>query len=491
MKDFTIKSAKEALLNRKISAVELTKYYIDRINKYKEINAYITVTAEQAIESAKEADKKIAEGKDLPMLGIPIGMKDLFCTNGVLTTAGSRMLSNFIPTYESTISKRLKDAGAIMLGKTNMDEFAMGSSTLTSYYGPTWNCYRKKSAPDVKLVPGGSSGGSAAAVAADLAIAAIGSDTGGSIRQPSSLCGLVGIKPTYGMCSRYGMIAFGSSLDQAGPMCKTVDDAEIMLDVMAGFDEKDSTSRHAVQTPTPKKPFKIGIAKQYMEGIPEYGKHMLNEAIKWLEASDCQIVEIDLPMTKYALPVYYIIAPAEASSNLGRYDGVRFGYRSSNAENLSEMYINSRSEGFGEEVKRRILTGTFVLSSGYYDAYYNRALKIRKLIMEDFANNAFIKVDAVLSMTSPIPAFAPNDPVVNDPVAMYLCDVFTVTVNIAGLPGISVPAGVSDDGLPIGIQLIGNHWHEKTLFAIAKIIEDSANFQTKKKSLINVCADFD
>ena len=489
MKDFTIKNAKNALLKKEISAVELTQYYLSRIEKYKEINAYITVTAEDALQSAKKVDEQLAKGHDAPMLGVPIGMKDLFCTKNVRTTAGSKMLENFVPPYESTISQNLIDAGAIILGKTNMDEFAMGSSTLTSYYGPTWNCYRKKNEKDIKLVPGGSSGGSAAAVAADLCVAATGSDTGGSIRQPSALCGLVGIKPTYGACSRYGMIAFGSSLDQAGPMCKTVDDAEIMLDVMMSFDEKDATSRHFPTYQKLDRPFKIGIAKQYTDGIPEDGLRLIEKAVDWLKTENCEIVEIDLPMTKYALPAYYIIAPAEASSNLGRYDGVRFGYRTETAENISDLYIKSRSEGFGEEVKRRILTGTFVLSSGYYDAYYNKALKIRKLIADDFKLNAFTKVDAVLSMTSPMAAFAPNDPVVNDPVAMYLCDIFTVTANVAGLPGISVPAGISNEGLPIGLQLIGNHWQEKTLFAIARIIEKAADFINKKHDLLNVCSD--
>lgn len=494
MKNLTIQSTREKLLKKEFSAVELTNYYFDRIEKYKWLNAFVTLNRENALNSAKAADEKIrnGEGENQSMLGIPIAMKDLFCTKGVRTTAGSRMLEDFIPPYESTVSQNLLNAGAIVLGKTNMDEFAMGSSNLTSYFGPTWVNFRKKSDHEMNLVPGGSSGGSASAVSADLAIASTGSDTGGSIRQPAAFCGLVGIKPTYGLCSRYGMVAFASSLDQAGPITKTVGDAAIMLNAMAGYDNKDSTSAN-VKIPNyidfigkSVKGLKIGIAKQYTDGLSKESYNVLENAKKWLIDAGCEFVDIDLKTTPYALPAYYIIAPAEASSNLGRYDGVRFGYRANNPKNIEDLYIRSRSEGFGEEVKKRILAGTYVLSAGYYDAYYNRALKIRKLIKDDFKNNAFAKVDLVLTLTTPMTAFGANDPATKNPIAMYLNDIFTVTANIAGLPAISVPAGLSSDGLPLGVQLIGNLFCEGTIFAASSVIEQAANFELLRNDIFSV-----
>jgi aspartyl-tRNA(Asn)/glutamyl-tRNA(Gln) amidotransferase subunit A len=491
MKNLTIKEAREGLLNKDFSSVELTKSYIENIRKHEDLNAYITICEEKALELARKADEKIARGEtSQTMLGIPIAMKDLFCTKGIRTTAGSKILENFIPPYESTVSQNLLDEGSIVLGKTNMDEFAMGSSNLTSYFGPVWTNFRKKSDPETKLVPGGSSGGSASAVSADLAIAATGSDTGGSIRQPAAFCGLVGIKPSYGVCSRYGMVAFASSLDQAGPITKTVEDAAIMLNAMASYDTKDSTSEK-VDIPNyvdfigqSVRGLKIGIAKQYTDGLNEENLNILENIRKLLEEAGCVFVDIDLQTTSYCLPAYYIIAPAEASSNLSRYDGVRYGHRCENPKNIEDLYVRSRSEGFGEEVKRRILTGTYVLSAGYYDAYYNRALKIRQMVKDDFKNNAFSKVDLILTMTTPTTAFGQNDPVTEDPVSMYLNDIFTVTVNIAGLPGMSIPAGLSSDGLPLGVQLIGNRFCESTIFKAAHVIEKCVEFEKLKREMI-------
>lgn len=493
MKNLTIKKARELLLKREFTSFELTNYYFDRIEKHKDLNVFITLNKEQALECAKKADEKIQKGEESQtMLGIPIAVKDLFCTKGLRTTAGSRMLENFIPPYESTVSQNLLDAGAIFLGKTNMDEFAMGSSNLTSYFGPVWLNYRKKNDRDTKLVPGGSSGGSAAALSADLAIASTGSDTGGSIRQPAAFCGLVGMKPTYGLCSRYGMVAFASSLDQAGPITRTVDDAAIMLNAMASYDEKDSTSEK-VDLPNylefigqSVKGMRIGIAKQYTDGLNEENLKTLEETRKWLEEAGCEFVDISLETTPYGLPAYYIIAPAEASSNLARYDGVRYGHRCENPQNIDDLYYRSRSEGFGEEVKRRILTGTYVLSAGYYDAYYNKALKIRQMIRDDFKNNAFSKVDLILSITTPITAFGEKDPITQDPVAMYLNDIFTVTANIAGLPAMSIPASLSSDGLPLGVQLIGDHFMEKNIFKAASVIEKAANFDELRQQIITI-----
>ncbi|MDR3031392.1 MAG: aspartyl/glutamyl-tRNA amidotransferase subunit A, partial [Holosporales bacterium] len=394
-----------------------------------------------------------------------------------------------VPEYESTVSQNLLNDGAIFLGKTNMDEFAMGSANITSYFGNCYLPYRKKSNPGMALVPGGSSGGSAAAVSADLCIAATGSDTGGSIRQPAGFAGLVGIKPTYGLCSRWGMVAFASSLDQAGPLTKTVEDAAIMLKSMANYDEKDSTSEI---TAIPDylsfvgqsiKRMKIGIAKEYLEGLNPEGLGFLEKAKSWLQDAGCEIVDINLKATPYALPAYYIIAPAEASSNLARYDGVRYGYRAKEYSNIDELYINSRSEGFGEEVKRRILMGTYVLSAGYYDAYYNKALKIRQMIKNDFRDNAFSKVDLILTLTTPNAAFGAEESQSMSPIEMYLNDIFTVTANIAGLPAMSIPAGFSSDGLPMGVQLIGDKFKESDIFKVSSAIEKSAGFEDLKKNI--------
>lgn len=493
MKNLTIKSAREHLLKKDFSSVELVNYYFDRIEKNKDLNAFITLNKEQALEEAKKADAKIQTGEtSQSLVGIPIAVKDLFCTKGLRTTAASRILENFIPPYESTVSQNLLDQGAIFLGKTNMDEFAMGSSNLTSYFGPVWLNYRKNNDPDTKLVPGGSSGGSAAALAADLAVSATGSDTGGSIRQPAAFSGLVGIKPTYGVCSRYGMVAFASSFDQAGPIAKDVGDAAIMLKAMAGYDPKDSTSAQ-VEIPNYQdfigqsvKGMKIGIAKQYLEGLNEECLKTLEHA-KWcLQDAGCEIVEISLETTPYSLPAYYIMAPAEASSNLARYDGVRYGRRCQDPKDINDLYYRSRSEGFGEEVKRRILTGTYVLSSGYYEAYYNKALKIRQMIKNDFKDNAFSKVDLVLTMTTANTAFSANDPATTDPIAMYLNDIFTVTANIAGLPAMSIPAALSSEGLPLGVQLLANHFKETDIFKAASVIEKSANFSDLRKQIKTV-----
>ena len=491
MENLTISEARKGLKNKEYSSVELTKFYLKRIEDNKDLNAFITIIPEITLESAQIADMKISQREETPLLGIPLGVKDLFCTKGIKTTAGSKMLSEFIPEYESTVTQNLLNNGAVFIGKTNMDEFAMGSSNATSYFGPCFLPYRKQTDPDMKLVPGGSSGGSAAAVAADLCIAATASDTGGSIRQPAAFSGLVGIKPTYGLCSRYGMIAFASSLDQAGPLTKTVADAAIMLNAMASYDPKDSTSVN-VEIPNYKevlgqsiRGMRIGIPKEYLEGLSDDGLKLIGEAKKWLVSAGCEIVNISLKTTPYALPAYYIIAPAEASSNLARYDGVRYTYRSENYNNLDELYINSRSEGFGEEVRRRILMGTYVLSAGYYDAYYTKALKVQKLIKEDFRINAFSKVDVILTLTTPSTAFGLSEVDKMSPVEMYLNDILTVGANIAGLPGMSIPAGISsEDKLPLGIQLIADRFQESNIFKVAYIIEQAANFNRLKKEII-------
>ena len=410
-------------------------------------------------------------------------MKDLFCTQGVATTAGSRMLEGFVPPYESTVTANLWRDGAVMLGKLNMDEFAMGSSNETSAYGPVTNPWKAANGGNAALTPGGSSGGSATAVAADLCLAATASDTGGSIRQPAAFTGTVGIKPTYGRCSRYGMVAFASSLDQAGPIAKTVEDAALMLRAMCGHDAKDSTS---LDVPTPDfaaalgrsvKGLRIGIPKEYrLEGAPPEIDALWEQGVRWLRDAGCEIREVSLPHTKYALPAYYIIAPAEASSNLARYDGMRYGHRAEGAT-LTEVYERSRAEGFGDEVKRRILIGAYVLSAGYYDAFYLRAQKVRRRIADDFTA-AWEEVDALLTPTAPSAAFALGDRL-SDPVAMYLNDVFTVTTNLAGLPGLSLPAGLSADGLPLGLQLIGRHLDEETLFSLGAVMEQAAGMRHK------------
>jgi len=482
--EFSIAEAREELKTKRISAVQLTKAYLERMAALKNLNAYIIDTPEIALASAKISDEKIAAGKAGIMEGIPIAVKDLFCTRNVLSTACSRILAGFKPPYESTVTANIFGAGAVMLGKTNMDEFAMGSANLNSFYGPVKNPWKRKK-DDKILTPGGSSGGSAAAMAARICAGALGSDTGGSIRQPASFTGTVGIKPSYGRCSRYGMIAFASSLDQAGPIAGTVRDAAIMLEAISGFDEKDSTS---APKETPKfelalgqdiKGLKVGIPKEYLSDKldPEI-KKLWEDGADWLKKSGAEIIDISLPHSKYALPVYYIIAPAEASSNLARYDGVRYGLRIAEAgDSLDMMYMKTRGEGFGPEVKRRIMMGTYVLSAGYYDAYYRQAQRVRKLIIRDF-DEAFKKVDVILTPTTPSAAFA-LDEKPTDPVEMYLNDIFTVPVNLAGIPAISVPGGLSKDGLPLGLQLIGKMWDEEMLFRVGGVLEEAAGFKAR------------
>jgi len=479
--DLTIAGAAKKLAAKEISAVELTKAYNEAVAALNpRLNAYITTTPELALEQAQAADARIAAGEATALTGIPIAMKDLFCTEGVRTTAASKILEPFIPPYESTVSAKLKAAGAVMLGKANLDEFAMGSSNITSGYGPVENPWKRVSDPDAKLVPGGSSGGSAAAVAARIALAATGTDTGGSIRQPASFTGLAGIKPTYGRCSRWGIVAFASSLDQAGPMARNVEDCAILLNAMAGFDEKDSTS---AQREVPDftaalnrgvKGLKIGIPAEYrLEGTNPEILALWDKGITWLREQGAEIVDISLPHTKYGLAVYYIVAPAEASSNLARYDGVRFGKRVDGVD-LIDMYERTRAAGFGAEVKRRIMIGTYVLSHGYYDAYYLKAQKVRNLILRDFTND-FAKVDAILTPTAPSAAFGLGEKM-DDPVTMYLNDVFTVPASLAGVPAMSIPAGLNAEGLPLGLQVIGKHFDEETVFAVSAAIENAAGF---------------
>jgi aspartyl-tRNA(Asn)/glutamyl-tRNA(Gln) amidotransferase subunit A len=479
--DLTIAQASAKLAAKEISAVELTTAYNDAVAALNpRLNAYITTTPELALEQAKAADARIAAGDATALTGIPIAMKDLFCTEGVRTTAASKILEPFIPPYESTVSGKLKAAGAVMLGKANLDEFAMGSSNITSGYGPVENPWKRAEDPDAKLVPGGSSGGSASAVAARIALAATGTDTGGSIRQPAAFTGLAGIKPTYGRCSRYGIVAFASSLDQAGPMARNTEDCAILLNAMAGFDEKDSTSAQREVPDFTKalsrgvKGLKIGIPAEYrLEGTNPEILALWDKGIEWLKAQGAEIVEISLPHTKYGLAVYYIVAPAEASSNLARYDGVRFGKRVDGVD-LIDMYERTRAAGFGPEVKRRIMIGTYVLSHGYYDAYYLKAQKVRNLILRDFTT-AFEKVDAILTPTAPSAAFGLGEKM-DDPVTMYLNDVFTVPASLAGVPAMSVPAGLNAEGLPLGLQVIGKHFDEETVFAVSAAIENAAGF---------------
>ncbi|MCK5295725.1 MAG: Asp-tRNA(Asn)/Glu-tRNA(Gln) amidotransferase subunit GatA [Alphaproteobacteria bacterium] len=481
--DITISKARDGLEKGEFSAVELTKAHIEAMEKTKYMNAFITETPELALKQAEKSDKRIKEGKAGAMEGIPIGMKDLFCTKGVLTTAASHILDGFKPSYESTVSANLLESGAVMLGKTNLDEFAMGSTNHTSYYGSVESPWKKNNS-DEKIVPGGSSGGSAAAVSAGVCMAATGTDTGGSIRQPASFTGLVGLKPTYGRCSRWGIVSFASSLDQAGPMTRSVRDAAIMLGAMAGFDEKDSTS---ASIPVPDfeaalkkdvRGLKVGIPKEYMaDGLNTEISALWSKGAEWLKDAGAEIVNISLPHTKYGVPVYYIIAPAEASSNLARYDGVRYGLREEGAS-LDEMYANTRAAGFGAEVRRRILIGTYALSAGYYDAYYIKAQKVRKLIAEDF-RKAYENVDVILTPTAPTPAFAFEDKSINDPVTLYLNDIFTIPTSLAGLPALSVPAGFSSDGLPLGLQIIGKHFDEETILRVGHTMENAAEFTAK------------
>ncbi len=480
--ELTMTEALAGLAKGSFSARELADAHLAAMERHRGLNAFVTETPERALAMAGESDARRKRGEVGLLEGIPLGIKDLFCTEGVLTTAGSHILDGFKPPYESTVTAKLWQAGAAMLGKLNMDEFAMGSSNTTSYHGNVRNPWTRRG-DNRDLVPGGSSGGSAAAVAARMAMAATGTDTGGSIRQPAAFCGLVGIKPTYGRCSRWGIVAFASSLDQAGPLARSVEDAALMLQVMAGHDPKDSTS---VDLPVPDyrvglgagvKGLRIGIPKEYrMDGMAAEIGGLWAKGAAWLKAAGAEIVEISLPHTKYALPTYYIIAPAEASSNLARYDGVRFGLRVPGGT-LDEMYENTRAAGFGAEVKRRVLIGTYVLSAGYYDAYYLKAQRLRSLILGDFTK-AFETVDAILTPATPTPAFAVGERM-DDPIAMYLNDVFTVPVNLAGLPGISVPAGLSEDGLPLGLQLLGWAFDEATLFRTARTIEQAAGFSAK------------
>ena len=465
----TLSDARDGLRAKKFSARELTEAHLDAMAAARSLNAFVTETPDQALAMAAASDAKLARGEGAALEGVPLAIKDLFCTKDVLTTACSRILEGFKPPYESTVTAKLWDAGAVMLGKTSLDEFAMGSSNATSCHGPVENPWRRRG-DNRPLVPGGSSGGSAAAVAARIALGATGTDTGGSIRQPASFCGVVGMKPTYGRCSRWGVVAFASSLDHPGPITRTVRDAALMLQSMAGHDPKDSTSApmtvpdFAASLTGDIRGMKIGIPREYrLEGMPAEIEALWQRGVEWIKAADAEPVEISLPMTKYALATYYIIAPAEASSNLARYDGVRFGLRVP-GDSLDAMYENTRAAGFGAEVKRRILIGTYVLSAGYYDAYYLRAQKIRTLIAQDF-EQAFTRCDAILTPTTPSPAFALGEKQ-DDPITMYLNDVFTVPADLAGLPAISLPAGLSDDGLPLGLHVIGRAFDEETVLRL-------------------------
>ncbi|URK18552.1 Asp-tRNA(Asn)/Glu-tRNA(Gln) amidotransferase subunit GatA [Thalassospira sp. GO-4] len=483
----TLAEARDGLAKGEYTSVELTEAHLKSMETHRNLNAYITETPEKAIEMAKASDAKRAKGEAGKMEGLPIAVKDLFCTEGVQTTAASHILEGFKPEYESTVTSKLFENGAVMLGKANLDEFAMGSSNTSSYYGNAINPWKGKDGKD--LVPGGSSGGSAAAVAANMALAATGTDTGGSIRQPASYCGIVGLKPTYGRCSRWGIVAFASSLDQAGPMTKTVRDAAIMLGSMAGHDAKDSTSApmavpdfEAALTGDIRG-MKIGIPKEYrVDGMPEEISKLWDDGVAMLRDAGAEVVDVTLPHTKYALGTYYIVAPAEASSNLARYDGLRYGQRvMDEGDSLDDMYMKSRAAGFGKEVQRRIMIGTYVLSAGYYDAYYNKALKVRRRIYEDFAN-AFGTVDTILAPTAPSAAFAIGENE-GDPVKMYLNDVFTVPASLAGLPGLSLPTGLSSEGLPLGLQLIGKPFDEETVLRVGGVLESAANFTAKPSGL--------
>jgi aspartyl-tRNA(Asn)/glutamyl-tRNA(Gln) amidotransferase subunit A len=480
----TLKGAVDGLKSKAFTSEEITRAFLSNIEAANPtLNAYVEVTADKAIDMAKASDAKLAAGQGGVLEGAPLGIKDLFCTDGVQTTAGSNMLRGFVPPYESTVTANLWRDGAVMLGKLNMDEFAMGSSNETSAFGPVVNPWKSK-ASNADLTPGGSSGGSASAVAADLCLAATASDTGGSIRQPAAFTGTVGIKPTYGRASRYGMVAFASSLDQAGPIAKNVEDAALLLNSMCSFDVKDSTS---LDVPTPDwtasvgksvRGLRIGVPAEYVvDGMPAEIQALWDQGIAWLRDAGCEIVPISLPHTKYALPTYYIVAPAEASSNLARYDGMRFGHRAENATSLTDLYETSRAEGFGKEVQRRLVIGAYVLSAGFYDAYYVRALKVRRRIAEDF-DKVWGQVDAILTPSTPSAAFAIGDKEV-DPVTMYLNDIFTVTANLAGLPGISVPAGVDANGLPLGLQVIGKALDEATVFQVGAALEKAAGFTAR------------
>lgn len=477
--DLTITEAAEKLAKKEVSSVELTKAHLDEMANARVLNAFITETPERALEDAEKSDERRAKGEVLGALdGIPIANKDLYCTKGIRTTAASKILSKFVPPYESTVSQKLIDAGTVMLGKVNTDQFAMGGSTMTSYFGTTKNPW------NLDLVPGGSSGGSAAAVAAGLCMGATGSDTGGSIRQPASFCGITGIKPTYGRCSRYGIVAFASSLDQAGPMARSVKDCALMLNAIAGYDEKDSTVAN-VPVPDFTKALtgdirgkKIGIPKEYrLDGLNADVQATWDKGIQLLKEAGAEIVDVSLPHTKYALPVYYIVACAEASSNLSRYDGVRYTTRV-DGSSLDELYENSRTDGFGDEVVRRILLGTFVLSAGFYDAYYTRAQRVRRLIYNDFME-AFKTVDALLVPAAPTEALSETAMKAMKPIDVYAGDVFTTPASLAGVPGLSLPVGLSSNGLPIGLQVIGKHFDESMVFQVADVLEKAVAFDQK------------
>ena len=485
MNAWSLAQARDALRAKQVTSVELTEACLSAIEGADALGAFVHKTPELALDLARAADQHLASGDAPDMCGLPIGIKDLFCTKGVPSQAASRILEGFKPEYESTVSQKLRDSGAVMLGKLNMDEFAMGSSNETSIYGYVVNPWKLG---EQALTPGGSSGGSAAAVAADLCLAATGTDTGGSIRQPAAFTGTVGIKPTYGRCSRWGIVSFASSLDQAGPMTKTVRDAAIMLEAMSGHDPKDSTSadfavpNFEAMLNGDIRGKKIGIPREYrMDGMPDEIEALWQEGQDMLKSAGAEMIDISLPHTQYALPSYYVIAPAEASSNLARYDGVRFGHRAALAagDGITEMYEKTRAEGFGPEVQRRIMVGTYVLSAGFYDAYYNRARKVRALIKKDFDDVFATGIDSILTPTTPSAAFALGGMADADPLEMYLNDVFTVTVNLAGLPGISVPAGLDKQGLPLGLQLIGRPWEEADLLNSAYALEQASGFVHK------------
>jgi aspartyl-tRNA(Asn)/glutamyl-tRNA(Gln) amidotransferase subunit A len=488
----TLAQARAGLKAKRFSAVELTEALLAAIESGNgALNAYVLATPQAALKQAGESDRRLAKGEARPLEGLPLGIKDLYCTKGHRTTACSSVLGEFTPTYESTVTQNLWDAGAVMLGKLNCDEFAMGSSNETSRFGPVVSPWRRSGSnvgPNVGLVPGGSSGGSSAAVAADLCLAATATDTGGSIRQPAAITGTVGIKPTYGRCSRWGIVAFASSLDQAGPIAKTVRDAAIMLRHMASPDAKDST---CVDVPVPDyearlgdgvKGLRVGVPKEYrVDGMPREIEDLWQRGIQWLKAAGATIHDVSLPHTKYALPAYYIVAPAECSSNLARYDGVRYGQRAAGADTLPALYLRTRGAGFGAEVKRRIMLGTYVLSSGYYDAFYLKGQKVRTLIRRDF-DAAFAKVDLLVTPTTPTPAFRIGEKT-DDPLAMYLSDVYTVTVNLAGLPGLSLPCGVTDAGLPIGLQIVGRRFDEATVLRLGAALEADLGFRERRPRL--------
>lgn len=483
LNQLTIHELQEKIKNGDVSAVQIAESVFTRIDAVEErVHSYIRLMKDEALAAARKADEEIKKGNIKALTGIPLALKDIVCTKGVTTTCGSKILNNFVPPYDATVVEKLRDAGAVFVGKANMDEFAMGSSTETSYFGPTRNPW------DLERIPGGSSGGSATAVAADECIASIGSDTGGSIRQPAALCSVVGLKPTYGRVSRFGLIAFASSLDQIGPFTKDVEDCAIMLNVLAGYDPRESTS---VQAEVPDyrqfagrdiKGWKVGIPKEYfIDGIDPEVNAAIKKAISVIEECGGQCVDISLPHTEYCLAVYYIIAPAEASSNLARYDGVRYGHRASEIKDLLDMYKKTRLEGFGAEVKRRIMIGTYALSAGYYDAYYKKASQVRALIKRDF-DEAFKKCDIILTPTTPTPAFKIGEKT-DTPLQMYLSDIFTISTNLAGIPGISVPCGFTVAGLPVGVQFLAGHFEEGKLIQIASAYEKKANIEKRRPQL--------